>query len=141
MLLANSGVTIVSMARPMGRQASLRLHRWAGLALGLAVLHALVPQQPTTPCVPAFWAWDKVRPYLMQSGELIKVVSTDPGSMRDFQAFARQTGHALVEQNKTGDDFVKPQTLLCRHANYLLSDKALIILSVTSSFGLTHTTA
>jgi len=42
----------------------------------------------------------------MQSGELIKVVSTDPGSMRDFQAFARQTGHALVEQNKTGDDFV-----------------------------------
>jgi gentisate 1,2-dioxygenase len=35
------------------------------------VLHALVPQQPTTPCVPAFWAWDQVRPYLMQAGELI----------------------------------------------------------------------
>jgi tRNA 2-thiouridine synthesizing protein A len=26
------------------------------------------------------------------------VVSTDPGSMRDFQAFARQTGNELVEQ-------------------------------------------
>lgn len=35
------------------------------------VLHALVPQQPATPCVPAFWAYDKVRPFLMQAGELI----------------------------------------------------------------------
>ncbi|MFI5446523.1 gentisate 1,2-dioxygenase [Polaromonas sp. UC242_47] len=35
------------------------------------VLHALVPQQPTTPCVPAFWSYAQVRPYLMQSGELI----------------------------------------------------------------------
>ena len=32
------------------------------------------------------------------SGDLLRVVSTDPGSMRDFQAFARQTGHELVEQ-------------------------------------------
>lgn len=35
------------------------------------VLHALVPQQPATPCVPAFWAYEKVRPYLMESGQLI----------------------------------------------------------------------
>lgn len=35
------------------------------------VLHALVPQQPATPCVPAFWAYDQVRPYLMQAGRLI----------------------------------------------------------------------
>ncbi len=35
------------------------------------VLHALVPQQPATPCVPAFWAYEKVRPYLMESGRLI----------------------------------------------------------------------
>jgi TusA-related sulfurtransferase len=34
----------------------------------------------------------------MVSGELLRVVSTDPGSNRDFQAFARQTGHELVEQ-------------------------------------------
>ena len=34
----------------------------------------------------------------MASGELLRVVSTDPGSVRDFQAFARQTGNELVEQ-------------------------------------------
>jgi TusA-related sulfurtransferase len=34
----------------------------------------------------------------MVSGELLKVVSTDPGSERDFQAFARQTGNELVHQ-------------------------------------------
>jgi tRNA 2-thiouridine synthesizing protein A len=42
----------------------------------------------------------------MQSGELLKVVATDPGSMRDFQAFARQTGNELVEQQMTGVEFV-----------------------------------
>ncbi len=35
----------------------------------------------------------------MRSGDVLKVVATDPGSVRDFQAFARQTGHELVEQN------------------------------------------
>ncbi|PTT75219.1 hypothetical protein DBR42_29390, partial [Pelomonas sp. HMWF004] len=34
----------------------------------------------------------------MLSGELLRVVSTDPGSMRDFQAFARQTGNELAHQ-------------------------------------------
>jgi tRNA 2-thiouridine synthesizing protein A len=34
----------------------------------------------------------------MASGDVLKVISTDPGSMRDFQAFARQTGNDLVEQ-------------------------------------------
>ena len=42
----------------------------------------------------------------MNSGELLRVVSTDPGSMRDFQAFARQTGNELVEQNSSGDEFL-----------------------------------
>ena len=42
----------------------------------------------------------------MVSGELLRVVSTDPGSMRDFQAFARQTGNELVEQTVAGADFV-----------------------------------
>jgi gentisate 1,2-dioxygenase len=35
------------------------------------VLHALVPQAPTTPCVPAHWSYDVARPYLMKAGELI----------------------------------------------------------------------
>ena len=34
----------------------------------------------------------------MQSGQLLKVVATDPGSTRDFQAFAKQTGNDLVDQ-------------------------------------------
>lgn len=42
----------------------------------------------------------------MHSGELLRVVATDPGSMRDFQAFARQTGNELVEQNSSGDEFI-----------------------------------
>jgi len=41
----------------------------------------------------------------MASGELLRVVSTDPGSVRDFQAFARQTGNELVEQSNDGSDF------------------------------------
>ncbi|HSQ72193.1 MAG TPA: sulfurtransferase TusA family protein [Rubrivivax sp.] len=41
----------------------------------------------------------------MSSGELLRVVSTDPGSMRDFQAFARQTGNELVEQSQVGIDY------------------------------------
>ncbi|MCG3190654.1 MAG: Sulfur carrier protein TusA [Burkholderiaceae bacterium] len=42
----------------------------------------------------------------MQSGEVLKVVSTDPGSMRDFQAFARQTGNELLEQTTRADEFI-----------------------------------
>ena len=42
----------------------------------------------------------------MRSGEVLKVVATDPGSMRDFQAFARQTGNELVEQSSANDEFV-----------------------------------
>src|SRR5262249_30088903 len=35
------------------------------------VLHNLVPPQPTTPCAPAIWRYDAVRPFLMESGKLI----------------------------------------------------------------------
>jgi tRNA 2-thiouridine synthesizing protein A len=42
----------------------------------------------------------------MTSGQLLKVVSTDPGSIRDFQAFARQTGNELMEQQTVGTDFI-----------------------------------
>lgn len=35
------------------------------------VLHALVPKEPASPCVPAHWAYQSVRPFLMQSGSLI----------------------------------------------------------------------
>ncbi|MEF7613418.1 sulfurtransferase TusA family protein [Aquincola sp. MAHUQ-54] len=42
----------------------------------------------------------------MASGQILKVVATDPGSTRDFQAFARQTGNELVEQSSDGGEFV-----------------------------------
>jgi tRNA 2-thiouridine synthesizing protein A len=42
----------------------------------------------------------------MSSGDVLKIVSTDPGSVRDFQAFARQTGNELVEQTSANDEFV-----------------------------------
>lgn len=42
----------------------------------------------------------------MLSGQLLKVVSTDAGSTRDFQAFARQTGNDLLQQQTIGSDFV-----------------------------------
>ena len=42
----------------------------------------------------------------MQSGQLLKVVATDTGSMRDFQAFAKQTGNELVEQQTVGSEFI-----------------------------------
>ena len=38
------------------------------------------------------------------SGQVLKIVATDPGSVKDMQAFSNQTGHALLsssEENKT----------------------------------------
>ncbi|MFM2035521.1 MAG: hypothetical protein RL459_786 [Pseudomonadota bacterium] len=42
----------------------------------------------------------------MVSGEILRVVSTDAGSVRDFQAFAKQTGNELVGQETVGSDFI-----------------------------------
>ena len=42
----------------------------------------------------------------MTSGQTLRVVATDPGSVRDFQAFSRQTGNELVEQQTAGDEFI-----------------------------------
>jgi TusA-related sulfurtransferase len=42
----------------------------------------------------------------MTSGETLKVIATDAGSVRDFQAFAKQTGNELVDQQTVGADFI-----------------------------------
>jgi tRNA 2-thiouridine synthesizing protein A len=42
----------------------------------------------------------------MESGQILKVVSTDAGSVRDFAAFAKQTGNELLSQTTEGNDFV-----------------------------------
>jgi tRNA 2-thiouridine synthesizing protein A len=35
----------------------------------------------------------------MQSGQVLKIVATDPGSVKDFAAFAKQTGNELLSQS------------------------------------------
>ncbi|WP_019140272.1 sulfurtransferase TusA family protein [Noviherbaspirillum massiliense] len=40
------------------------------------------------------------------SGQVLKVLATDPGSVRDFQAFAKQTGNELLSHSQTGQEFV-----------------------------------
>jgi tRNA 2-thiouridine synthesizing protein A len=42
----------------------------------------------------------------MASGQVLRVVATDAGSLRDFQAFAKQTGNELLEQQTVDKDFV-----------------------------------
>jgi tRNA 2-thiouridine synthesizing protein A len=38
----------------------------------------------------------------LESGELLEVLATDPGSVKDFAAWSRTTGHELVEQSIDG---------------------------------------
>jgi tRNA 2-thiouridine synthesizing protein A len=40
------------------------------------------------------------------SGQTLKVVATDPGSVRDFQAFAKQTGNELLDQQTVADEYI-----------------------------------
>ena len=42
----------------------------------------------------------------MESGQVLRVLATDPGSLKDFPAFAKQTGNELVEQQTVGDEFI-----------------------------------
>lgn len=42
----------------------------------------------------------------LQSGQVLKVVSTDAGSLRDFQAFAKQTGNELLDQQTEDTDYI-----------------------------------
>ena len=37
---------------------------------------------------------------------LLKVLATDPGSVRDFEVFAKQSGNALLESSMDGDTYV-----------------------------------
>lgn len=42
----------------------------------------------------------------LASGQVLEVISTDPGSLRDFQAFTKQTGHILLRQSTQGADHI-----------------------------------
>lgn len=41
----------------------------------------------------------------METGEVLRIVATDSGSVRDFQAFAKQTGNALLSHTQNGLEF------------------------------------
>lgn len=41
----------------------------------------------------------------MDSGQVLRIVATDPGSVKDFEAFAKQTGNELLESGEDGGKF------------------------------------
>jgi tRNA 2-thiouridine synthesizing protein A len=41
----------------------------------------------------------------VQSGQVLKIVATDPGSVKDFETFSRQTGHTLLSQAEANGEF------------------------------------
>lgn len=46
----------------------------------------------------------------MTSGQVLRILATDPGAVKDFQAFSRQTGNELLdhsEQNKEFEFFMR----------------------------------
>ncbi|MDH5784904.1 MAG: sulfurtransferase TusA family protein [Chromatiales bacterium] len=42
----------------------------------------------------------------MEGGQVLRIVATDPGSVKDFEAFAKQTGNELMESGEEGGKFV-----------------------------------
>lgn len=42
----------------------------------------------------------------LESGNVLKITATDPGAIKDFQAFARQTGNELLASDETGGEYV-----------------------------------
>jgi tRNA 2-thiouridine synthesizing protein A len=42
----------------------------------------------------------------MTSGQVLRIVATDPGSVKDFEAFATQTGNELLDSSEEGGKFV-----------------------------------
>lgn len=41
----------------------------------------------------------------MRSGQVLRIMATDPGSVKDFQAFSRQTGNELLEHSERNKEF------------------------------------
>ena len=41
----------------------------------------------------------------MQSGQVLRIVATDPGAVKDFQAFAKQTGNELLSSDAANKEF------------------------------------
>ncbi len=41
----------------------------------------------------------------LQSGQVLKIIATDPGSVKDFAAFAKQTGNELLSQSEANKEY------------------------------------
>ena len=41
----------------------------------------------------------------MDAGKVLHIIATDPGSVKDFEAFAKQTGNELMESKEAGGKF------------------------------------
>jgi tRNA 2-thiouridine synthesizing protein A len=41
----------------------------------------------------------------MQSGQILHIIATDPGSVKDFEAFSKQTGNELMESKEEAGKF------------------------------------
>ena len=41
----------------------------------------------------------------MESGQILRVIATDPGAVKDFEAFSKQTGNPLLESSAEGGKF------------------------------------
>lgn len=42
----------------------------------------------------------------LQSGQTLRIVATDPGSVKDFQAFSKQTGNEMLESSEANGEFM-----------------------------------
>lgn len=42
----------------------------------------------------------------LASGEVLRITATDPGSVKDFEAFCKQTGHTLLNSAEANGAFV-----------------------------------
>ena len=42
---------------------------------------------------------------IMETGEIVRIMATDPGSVKDFEAFARQTGNELLSSTEVEGEF------------------------------------
>lgn len=42
----------------------------------------------------------------MEANQVLRIVATDPGSVKDFEAFAKQTGNELLDSGEEGGKFV-----------------------------------
>ena len=42
----------------------------------------------------------------MTPGQVLKIMATDPGAVKDFQAFCKQTGNALLSSDSADNEFI-----------------------------------